>query len=234
MRIAVCDDHPLCLRELERQLREIPLVREIRCFSVPEALFQAVRAGEVYDAVLLDIDFRTSDTGIDAAEALYALSPGTRIIYMTGYTDRFVQQIFLRNSNLCGYLTKPVDPALLAANLQKLVRSAAEDGGLTLRVNGALVAVPYREIVYLESRNHAVLVHTREEVITTYQKLEEVMAQLPKTFVQCHKSFGVNLYEIRQFRAAGILLREGTQIPVSRSRNAAARAAFFALIGQSV
>ena len=76
--------------------------------------------------------------------------------------------------------------------------------------------------------------HTREEVITTYQKLEEVMAQLPKTFVQCHKSFGVNLYEIRQFRAAGILLREGTQIPVSRSRNAAARAAFFALIGQSV
>ena len=52
MRIAVCDDHPLCLRELERQLREIPLVREIRCFSVPEALFQAVRAGEVYDAVL--------------------------------------------------------------------------------------------------------------------------------------------------------------------------------------
>ena len=134
MRIAVCDDHPLCLRELERQLREIPLVREIRCFSVPEALFQAVRAGEVYDAVLLDIDFRTSDTGIDAAEALYALSPGTRIIYMTGYTDRFVQQIFLRKSNLCGYLTKPVDPALLAANLQKLVRSAAEDGGLTLRV----------------------------------------------------------------------------------------------------
>ena len=98
MRIAVCDDHPLCLRELERQLREIPLVREIRCFSVPEALFQAVRAGEVYDAVLLDIDFRTSDTGIDAAEALYALSPGTRIIYMTGYTDRFVQQIFLRKS----------------------------------------------------------------------------------------------------------------------------------------
>ena len=40
--------------------------------------------------------------------------------------------------------------------------------------------------------------------------------------------------KIRQFRAAGILLREGTQIPVSRSRNAAARAAFFALIGQSV
>lgn len=94
MRIAVCDDHPLCLRELERQLREIPLVREIRCFSVPEALFQAVRAGEVYDAVLLDIDFRTSDTGIDAAEALYALSPGTRIIYMTGYTTVLYSRSF--------------------------------------------------------------------------------------------------------------------------------------------
>lgn len=233
MRIAVCDDHPLCLLELERQLKDIPLVEETRCFSAPEDLFRAVREGEAYDAVLLDIDFQTSDTGIDAAEALFALSPETRIIYMTGYTDRFVQQIFLRKSNLCGYLTKPVDPALLEANLRKLVRTAAEDGGVALRVNGSLVAVPFREIVYLESRNHAVLVHTRGSVITTYQKLEELMTQLPQTFVQCHKSFAVNLCEIRQFRAAGILLRDGTRIPVSRSRNAAARAAFFALIGQS-
>lgn len=76
MRIAVCDDHPLCLRELERQLREIPLVREIRCFSVPEALFQAVRAGEVYDAVLLDIDFRTRIRGSTPRRPFTRCLPG--------------------------------------------------------------------------------------------------------------------------------------------------------------
>lgn len=234
MRIAICDDQPDCLLGLQHQLDLIPLVKEIRCFSCAEDLFRSVRETARYDAVLMDIDFKASQTGIDAAAELYALCPDTPIIYVTGFTDRFVQQIFLKKSNLCGFLTKPVDQALLEANLQKLLRTGMEKGAVTLRVNGMLTAVTFREIVYLESRNHAVLIHTQSGVITTYQKLEEIMTQLPQTFAQCHKSFAVNLYEVRQLRAAGILLRDGTRIPVSRSRNAAARAAFFALIGQSV
>ena len=234
MRIAICDDHPDCLQELQRQLELMPLVRESRCFSCAETLFQSVQESGPYDAVLMDIDFEAAQTGIDAAAELYARCPETKIIYVTGFTDRFVQQIFLEKSNLCGFLTKPVDPALLEANLQKLLRSGMEEGAVKLRVNGSPVSVSLREIRYLESRNHTVLVHTKNGTVITYQKLEELMPQLPQSFARCHKSFAVNLYEIRQFRAADILLKDGTQLPVSRSRRDAARAAFFALMGESV
>lgn len=234
MQIALCDDNKFFLRELREQLRTIPLVDGIHCFSCLEELRESVENGESYDAVLMDIDWQEEKTGIDAAAELYRLAPRTKIIYVTGYTDRFVQQVFLHRANLSGYLTKPVDRDLLVANLQKVADSlAGQDGDmLTVKAGGRLICIPLRDILYVESQGHSVRIHTPEETLSFREKLNGLLEKLPDCFCQCHKSFLVNMRQIRRFQYTGILLKNGETLPVSRARYAQTRENYFRFMGR--
>ena len=58
------------------------------------------------------------------------------------------------------------------------------------------------------------------------------MHQLPKGFFQCHKSFVVNMRQIRRFQSPDILLKGGQKIPVSRNRYAQVKNAYFQFMGE--
>lgn len=232
MHLAVCDDSVIFLRELEQQLWHIPIVEEVSSFSDIAMLRRSMADGARYDAVLLDIQWNTDADGLELAEELFQRSPGTRIIFVTGYADDYLQQVFLRRANLSGFLTKPVDQTLLEANLQKIAEQQQQQlEDLMLRSGGASVALPFQSICYLESRGHTVLVHTAQEEFTVYEQLHTLSARLPDSFIQCHKSFVVNMQHIHSFCAAGILLRSGARIPVSRSKFQETRTAYFSFIG---
>lgn len=234
MRIAVCDDNRLFLEELGRQLREIPMAGEPSLFASLEDFWESVDAGCRYDAVLMDIDWNDAGTGMDVAEELYRKSPGTKIIYVTGYNDRFSQHIFLHRANLSGYLTKPVDQELLAANLEKLKDSSSwEEPSMILKTHGQSVAVPFQDILYLESDRHNVQVFTAGEVITVSGKLSALMAGLPASFFQCHKSYIINMRQIRRIGPASVLLKNGGSVPVSRARYAGLKEAWFRFVDAS-
>lgn len=55
-----------------------------------------------------------SKTGLDWAEELSQRLPNIGVICVTGYNDRYAQHILLRNFNLVGYLTMPLDVQLLS------------------------------------------------------------------------------------------------------------------------
>lgn len=235
MRIAICDDDRLFLERFGAQVNSLELARRVDCFGTVQALFAALDDGAAYDAVLLDIDWQQDATGIDVAARLNEISPQSRIIYVTGYNDRFSQQIFLQKSNLSGYLLKPVDETLLVANLQKVAAALGEEQGpaLAVSVGGKPVAIPHRDIVYLESLGHIVNIHTKAEVITVYEKLDRLAHQLPDGFLRCHKSFLVNMRCIRRFLEQNVLLENGASVPISRARYAGAKAAYFSYMGQT-
>lgn len=235
MRIAICDDDHVFLERFHRQVEDLNLARKIDCFSGLDTFLDSLESDAQYDAVLMDIDWKQDTTGMDVAEILRQQSHRTKIIYVTGYNDRFSQRIFLQRSNLSGYLVKPVDTALLRANLQKVRDAALEQDPpvLTLSVSGKPVSIPCREIVYLESLGHTVDIHTRADVVTVYEKLDQLAPRLPDGFLRCHKSYLVNMRRIRRFQAQDVLLDTGAAIPMSRSRSAEARAAYFRYMGKT-
>lgn len=235
MRIAICDDDPLFLERFHRQVEALGLTRQIDSFSALDAFLCSVEHGARYDAVLMDIDWKQKETGMDIAETLHQQSPRTKIIYVTGYNDRFSQRIFLQKSNLSGYLVKPVDTALLRANLEKAAAAAKEQDTavLTVSVSGRPISVSHCEIVYLESLGHTVRIRTREELITVYERLDKLAALLPEGFLRCHKSFLVNMRHIRRFREQDVLLDSGAAVPVSRSRFTQAKADYFRYMGKT-
>ena len=235
MRISICDDNPLFLAEFQKQIEELHLTEQVISFSNLNSFFSSIEEGSEYDAVLMDIDWRQDETGMDVAEILSNLSPRTKIIYVTGYNDRFSQQIFLHRANLSGYLVKPVDIDLLRANLEKVAEevSRLEEPALTVRSRGKPIGVPYRDILYIESLGHTIRIHSAEETVVTYERLDSVTQRLPAGFIRCHKSFVVNMWQIRRFQTADILLKNGVLIPVSRKRYAETKTAYFKFMGQT-
>ena len=96
MRLAICDDNRAFLRELGEHLCTLPLIESVAAFYTIESFLSSVEEGARYDAALIDLYWNQRRTGMDAAELLYAMSPDTRVVFVTGYSDRFVQQIFLK------------------------------------------------------------------------------------------------------------------------------------------
>ena len=236
MRIAVCDDNRLLLRGIEELVLSLKMSAEVSAYNDLETFLCSVSGGKVFDAVLMDIHFAGhKSTGMDAAEELYKLSPRTKIIYVTGNIE-YAQQVFLHRSNLSGFLTKPVDAGLLEANLQKIACGlyGAEEPMLMLKQGGGAVAVPLRDIYYIESKGRTAQTYTSTgDAIVSYQRLSEIMQSLSEDFYQCHKSYIVNMRQIRRLEPGAIILKSDGIVPVSRSQYKATKEAYFNLMGQA-
>ena len=236
MQIAVCDDNIYFLRDLKKQLSALPIIGSAYMFSDYRDFLASVEDGKFYDAVLMDIDWNENRTGIDAAAILYELNPDIKIIYVTGRNDKFSQHIFLQRTNLCGYLTKPVDIEILKANLQKVADAIpfSEQPTIALKHNGVITTVLLREVYYFESKGRIIETHTSGDNVVSYAQLKDIIGTLPPDFYQCHKSYIVNMYHIQRFKTDEILLRNGKLVPVSRSRYGAAKKAFTKYIGEKI
>lgn len=236
MRVAICDDESIALEMLHEQLKEIREITQIRTYLASADFLLSVENGERFDLVFMDIDWKEEKTGIDFAADLLKLSPLTQIIYVTGYNDRFSQQIFLKNANLCGFLVKPVNMDTLLQLLEKAKEKMVlqEEEKLVVKGSGIIHAIPYQEISYFESAGRKLVIFTLDGKIEIYEKLDDLRKRLPEGFLQCHKSFLVNMNHIRRIDKNHILLKSGTEIPISRAKYAETRERYFRYMGETL
>lgn len=236
MRVAICDDNRIFLEALEQQLLAFPFVSGVVAFSRIDCFFASLRSGEQYDLVMMDIDWGDGGggNGISYGEQLYTLAAQIPLIYVTAYNDRYAQQVLLKKSNLVGYLTKPVDRDLLEKYLRKVMTMYRPEEQVAVLTQGGVVSLDSRRIVYVESQNHITIVHTETMVCKTREKLSELFLRLPDTFLQCHKSYAVNMHWVRRMVPGYLILRNGQQVPISRSRSTQTREEVFRFMGLQI
>ena len=234
MRIAVCDDDQSSLSCLRAVLERCSFVNEIEAYSDITGFFSSLEAGERYDLVLMDLDWGGRETGLAHAEKLYQTVPYLPVIYVTGFNDRFAQHILLQQTNLVGYLTKPVDEVLLERYLKKVQERRSLVQSLTFAHRGGLVSVDTARIICLESRNHVTAVVMDTVTYEVYEKLSDLFARLPDSFVRCHKSYAVNMAWVQRLNQGSILLKNGVEVGVSRTYRATTREKLFHFMGLQI
>ena len=87
-------------------------------------------------------------------------------------------------------------------------------------------------IVYAESDRRVLYIHLEQEVLRVYGKLVDLLSLLPASFVQCHKSFIVNMDYIQEFDSGSVLMSNGDRVPISQKRRRSTRLSFEAHIGR--
>ena len=219
VKFMLCDDSDDDLDALSRALQDYAARRglEIR-------LETASGAGELlrrwapfrWDAVFLDM-FMPGLSGADAARRLRAMEPDLCLIFATVSREH---GLFSYDVRATDYLLKPfaqedIDDALdyflekYADNLRSLrVRTAWEE-----------VDVRFRDIRYVEIRNHQAILRTREQDLSVWRSLDELEEEMhDKRFLRSHRSYLVNLEHVKALEKSDFLMDCGDLVPISRQK----------------
>lgn len=235
LKLAVCDDSQLFLQEMKAMLEADARVGNVSCYERPEQLLEVIERGEKeLDAVFMDIEFDRDGNGITYGKKIFQRAPQIQVVYVTGYHDRYIQQIFLTETNLTGYLMKPLEQKLLGQYLSRIQEKRKPKHVFTFSVRGKSHIIASDCILYLESDNHKVLIHTEDGSYTVYDKLSNLQKQLPSSFIQCHKSFLVNMEQIRHLEGNEICFRDGRRVPISKIHQERVRKSYFLHLGKTI
>ena len=241
MRVLIVDDE----RPARERLRRL-LARHADMQIVGEAAdgetALAGCAALAPDVLLLDIQMPGTG-GLDIAASLP--DPAPALIFVTAF-DRYAVQAF--DVAATDYLLKPVSPERLALALQRVRERAASGSAsagtetvaetvtetparhapprqLLIRDIGRTHVIACTDIVWLEAADNYVVVHAAGRAPLMRRTLGGLLADLGDAFARSHRSAAVALAHVAsvQTQAHGdgwVLLKNGTQVPLSRQYRA--------------
>ncbi len=235
MRVAICGPDEKSVIDLEKLIKETDIVTLIVKFYCIDDLREYIEKGQQFDVVFMNMDWGREKIGVDYAAELTLLDPRMQTIFVTDPDKKFFQNIFLREINLCGYLERPIRIDLLNGMINNAIRHISRDNveKLVINYNREIRCIPYKEIIYMESANRHVIVHTRYEQFRFFGKLTSECINLPYYFLTSHKSFVVNMNYISNIVRNEITLVTGGTVCVSKSHYTKTRDKFMEYMGVS-
>lgn len=231
MRVAICDDEPFWMNEVETMLldaarrRACPL--ELFRFYDGDPLLAAHR-DDPFDAVLLDIEMSTFD-GFSVAQSLCEVKPDILLIFITSHDElvfsafRYQPFWFLRKDYLHTrggeVFDRLVDRLALQQRRNRLFR-------LVVRDKESMLVLP--EILYLQTVGHYIHFITEgEELPRIRATMNEVAEQLePEGFVRVQTGVLLNALHISTINSRFVTLKNGRHFTVGRKWSQSAKDKF--------
>lgn len=202
IRLLVCDDDKYTVKVLSTIVKTIESVSEVyTAFSGEEAI--DIIEKNLVDIALMDIDLPGID-GIEASRVIRAINPSLKIIFITAYRDYAFDSYELKASD---YILKPIDFDRVKANISEIIKDIntqkiPQDLLLIKDTNGFHM-VEQKNINFIEKDQKDLIVHTSDQVFRTNMTLGEVEEKLNNSFMRTHKSYIVNLKNIKSIEPFG-------------------------------
>ena len=118
------------------------------------------------------------------------------------------------------FLRKPVDEKRLTHAFQTACQKAAdaESRFLTLSGKNGMLRIPLKEIAFLEKSQRLILIHQANGALhKTYGKFSDIADQLGPLFIQCHLSYMVNFRHVVALEKQTFYMKDGQEVPISRT-----------------
>ena len=216
IRIAVCEDEPVLLEWMTGLIGTIldknQIVYCVEAFENGTALL----AREPFDILLLDIAMKPYN-GIELSKRLRERGDRGRFIFITAYEQYAIDAYDFQAFH---YLVKPVDKEKFEEVLLKCCAFLTEEKeqAIAVRQGTAVRRIPLGQVLYLEVLDRKIYLHTAEETVSFYGKLEELELTLPDNFFKCHRSYIVNFHHVQSYDKGDILLDNEESIPLSKRK----------------
>lgn len=216
MRIAICDDEKIFRAELQQQLEThyCSLDVLITTYASGEALVHAMEK-TIWDLVFLDIEMPGMD-GLKAAKRIHEAMPGLPVIFLTSHTELAMAGYEVQAFR---FLAKPIEQKKLAEALQAFEKTILADSRIAIMEEGVRHYLSCKNICYIKSENVYLKIVTEQNSYLIRKKQKELLEELPQNlFLAVHRSYIVNLGCVTAFDGTKVSLKDGSSIPVSKSR----------------
>lgn len=231
-RFMICDTDTFFLDKLAAALHSSFDPCSVEYLYGPSALEVSLRSDSGgADILLTEIDLR-GRSSISIIQKYMRESSPLQIIYMTSKMDYCTEVYDTRHS---GFLLKPVDLKRLIRDVQR-ARNALEArkaSGIVVQQGGGVHILTPQSLLYVESHGRVIRIITDSEVLETYDKISHFSFQLDKRFLQCHKSYLVNMERVKRFCGDSFQMTNGDLVPISQSKRKEVREHFFNYMGSA-
>lgn len=212
MNIAIVDDEEIWRTKARQEVESYDFKYhvEIDCFKDGKTLLESKQQ---YEIIFLDIEMKGID-GFETAGIYHEKYPDTIIIFLTTHIELGRKGY---KYNAFRYIDKEYVEEEIKEALESAVLVLNRNHVIEIEVSGVgMMPVNLKDILYIESVDHDIVVHTDKEAYSTYTALGEIEDQVEEYgFFRCHKSYVVNLDKVNQISKKDIKLKDGSIILVS-------------------
>ena len=205
----IIDDEPLVVRVIEEHLEILDFIQCVNKFHDPTKALSFLNSGRV-DLVFLDINMPLI-SGLDFVETL---STPPKIIFTTAYREFAVEAFDL---NAVDYLVKPISFERFLKAVNKFQDSVSlpqenmeRQDYIIIKENKVNYKILFEDIIFIESMDNYLKVHTNKKLITCYGKLSDFEEKLPDPFLRIHRSYIVNTKFITSYTSTTISIEKHT------------------------
>lgn len=219
IRCIAIDDEPLALKQIGSYIAKTPFLETI---SLCSSAFEALRFIREGDIDLLFVDINMPDlNGLDFVKSLDRKIP---VIFTTAYSEYAIEGFQV---DALDYLLKPISYALFLKSANKAkawfdantksaeVLQAATDY-IFVKAEHRLIRIFLSDIKYIEGSNEYIIIHqVKEKPLTTLMRMKNIESMLPENvFMRVHRSFIVNLNQVKVIERNRIIFDEKIYIPI--------------------
>lgn len=236
LHIALCDSNKVHLFEIERCLVAILFDKcefEIKKFVDTEQLVPDIlNQKNSYDLIVME-QHTAPFSGIQIAKIVDEYRINTEVILVT---DDILYALEGYKYRLFDYMIKPVSFYQLKNTINRYIGyNTAYYEHFSYKVRNKILKVKMTDITYFESAGRKITIFTINGKEEFYGKMDEIEKQIRVTyFSRTHQSYLVNVHYIKNVLHDEIILDNGKEIPVSRSRHNSVKEKFINYLSEGI
>ena len=191
-----------------------------------------IKSSETYDIVFLDIQMEKLD-GLETARLFRKIGKESILIFVTNMAQFAIKGYEV---DALDFIIKPASMESIVYVLDKAMKRLAGTAGtvIALKTAEGTTTLSENDITYVEVFDHNLVYHTTQGDYTVRGRLSDVTEKLnPERFVECNRSFIVNLRYVSHVAAEYLLIGD-TRISISRSHRKELMKRFSGFLGDSL
>lgn len=214
MKIAIIDDSKNWRQKIKEEIfRYLDISDEdIDMYSGGE---QYLESQKKYDISFVDIEMAGID-GFETISSARKYNPDGFYIILTTH-EELSRKGYIVNAFRYIYKMKleELDEAISAIQVLQERNKTIE----VSVIGGGIKELELKNIIFFETEKHYILVHTKQGVLKCNNNMRDIENMLPNQwFYRCHKTYIINLDEIKRIDRKIVYLNDGNDVDISRRK----------------
>lgn len=202
LKVVVLEDEEYNRQFIKQLLDEISAVGEVWTTASSEEAIILVKKHQP-QLVLLDIELSGEElNGLQVAKNIYSFNREAYIVFITGYAQYAIDSFEVHPYN---YIMKPIKISRFRETIEE-VADRLKSGNqnlndmLIVKNKNGIYHLYKERIKFIEIHNNLALIHSADGIFESHLTLAEFEEILDSRFLRVHKSFIVNLRQVKQTR----------------------------------
>ena len=197
LNFALIDDNEKILNDIAKNLENIFLHNDfdakivLKTSNVDEYL-NFVENNKV-DVLFLDINLKSTLTGIQIADRIRKFNKNCYIIFVTAHLE---YSLIAYKYKVFDFIPKPINSQRLKSTIIRLFEDISFANKKFIKINSKNTFIAEDELQFIEKNGMKLVFHTSSKCYEEYGSFSKIQDILPKNLIRCHKSFIANVNNI--------------------------------------